>query len=249
MPHFAEIQTAFAAAVLDPAAPSPGAVLGDDPSQREKRFAVYRNNVVSGLVGQLAQSFPVVQRLVGDEFFRAMARAFVLAHPPRSPVLLSYGDGFPPFIADFPPASGLPYLADVAALEALRIRAYHAADARAVTSTEITARLRAGRFATLKPHPAAHLLRSAFPVLAIWHANQPGSPSSRVTARKGENVLIVRPGMTVQCHPVADLLADAFDNIPKTAIKAPAEAARRNHPITELAALGAIASSQEEDES
>ena len=58
-----------------------------------------------------------------------MARAFVAATPPRTPVLTTYGDEFAEFIAAFEPARELAYLADVARLEAARTHAYHAADA------------------------------------------------------------------------------------------------------------------------
>ena len=53
-----------------------------------------------------ARRFPAVERLVGEEFFAGMAREFVMAHPPRSPLLLTYGDEFPDFIAAFEPARG-----------------------------------------------------------------------------------------------------------------------------------------------
>ena len=33
--------------------------------------------------------------------FRAMARAFVRAHKPRSPVMIAYGAEFPEFMADY----------------------------------------------------------------------------------------------------------------------------------------------------
>ena len=45
-----------------------------DPSEVEQRFAVYRNNVTVSLTEALAQRFPVIKRLVGEEFFAALAR-------------------------------------------------------------------------------------------------------------------------------------------------------------------------------
>src|SRR6266576_6442706 len=77
----------------------------------------------------LKSRFPVVEKIVGEEFFAAMARVFVLKQPPRSPLLAIYGDEFAAFIATFEPARELPYLADVARLEAARTHSYHAADA------------------------------------------------------------------------------------------------------------------------
>ncbi|KAG0919362.1 hypothetical protein G6F31_021147 [Rhizopus arrhizus] len=56
-----------------------------------------------------------------------MARVFAAATPPSSPVLLHYGAEFPDFIASFPPAEPLPYLADVARIERAATEAFHAA--------------------------------------------------------------------------------------------------------------------------
>ncbi len=65
----------------------------------------------------LAIRYPVSVRIVGDEFFRAMARLFVEERPPSSAVLLRYGGSFADFAAGFPPAASVPYLADVMLLE------------------------------------------------------------------------------------------------------------------------------------
>ena len=59
-----------------------------------RRFAVYRNNVAVGLIGALEARYPVSRRIAGDDLFRAMARAFVRAHKPRSPVMIAYGGSF-----------------------------------------------------------------------------------------------------------------------------------------------------------
>src|SRR5262245_24680154 len=118
-------QSMFADALLDPEQPPPaglGAPASVDP---RRRFAVHRNNMVAGLVQALAARFPAVEKIVGAEFFNGMARAFVLAHPPRSPLLAHYGDVFPDFIDAFAPAGEVAYLGDVARIEAARTGAYH----------------------------------------------------------------------------------------------------------------------------
>src|SRR6266542_3456863 len=65
----------------------------------------------------LATTFPTVQALVGEDFFRMLARAFVGQSPPNQPVLAEYGAGFPAFIAGHDAARDLPYLADIARLD------------------------------------------------------------------------------------------------------------------------------------
>ncbi len=121
-------QTRFAQAVQDPASALPQGLTSKGGRNDPLRFAVYRNNVHVSLVNALTKGFPVVRALVGEEFFTAMARVFVGQTKPSSPMLFQYGENFPDFIAEFPPAASLPYLSDVARLECAWTRAYHAAD-------------------------------------------------------------------------------------------------------------------------
>ena len=114
----APFETSFADALLNADQPIPCGITAHNAAVPARRFAVYRNNVVVGLTKALKHRFPAVERIVGEEFFAAMARVFVLERPPRSPLLATYGDEFAPFIRAFEPARELPYLADVARLEA-----------------------------------------------------------------------------------------------------------------------------------
>ncbi|KAG1451921.1 hypothetical protein G6F57_016049 [Rhizopus arrhizus] len=129
MARLAERLEEFASALLDPERAVPEGLVGPDGEPSARRFAVYRNNVFVGLTDALRAGFPCVVKLVGDEFFAAMARVFAAATPPSSPVLLHYGAEFPDFIASFPPAEPLPYLADVARIERAATEAYHAHEA------------------------------------------------------------------------------------------------------------------------
>lgn len=193
-------QHGFAQALLHPGAPLPTGLTGARGTADAARFAVYRNNVHVGLTRALAQRFTVTERLVGTEFFAGMARAYVGGCKPASPLLMHYGDDFPDFIAGFAPAATLPYLADLARLEAAWTRAYHAADAAPLTLQRL-AGLAPNELAgvTLRPHPSATLLRSAHPVGAIWAAHQ-GATVTPVDSWDAEAVLVARPDMAVSVH-------------------------------------------------
>jgi hypothetical protein len=193
-------QHAFAAALVDPAAPAPAGLTTARGAPDPKRFAVYRNNVVAGLGKALESRFPVTLRLVGEAFFRGMARAFIEVHRPRSPLIPEYGDELPAFIEGFAAAASVPYLADVARLEALWSRAYHAADAAALTVDAIAA-LPADELAEarLEPHPSARLISSAWPVGSIWAAHQEADVRPLGHSRS-ETVLVVRPDADVTVH-------------------------------------------------
>lgn len=196
---FASLQRNFAHALLDAESSVPDAVTSYTARAPQKRFAVYRNNVVAGLVEALRTQFPVTERIVGGEFFAAMARVYVVTTPPRSPLLVLYGEGFPAFIGDFAPAEDVPYLADIARLEVARTRAYHAADA---------APLEPAAWQTLDPgvlsdvrvvlHPSVQILRSIHPIVTIWSMNAGETPLAPIEDWQAEDAVIARPLLDVE---------------------------------------------------
>ena len=197
MPFEATIAS-FARALVNPSQPAPAATRRSDGRSVERRFAVYRNNVAVALIGALEARYPVVRRLVGDDFFRAMAGAYVAAEKPRAPTLIHYGDGFPDFVAGFPPAGAVAYLADVARLENAWIEAYHAAEAAAL-SLDALAAIAPDGFEALRfrPHPAARLLSFAHPAASIWAASQGDGEPRPPENWAGEEALVTRPDADV----------------------------------------------------
>jgi len=137
---------------------------------------VYRNNYRGNLHDTLAGAFPVIKQLVGDEFFRFMTRKFIEKFPSHSGNLHHYGADMADFVASFEPALELPYLPDVAALEWACHRAYFAEDAPTLDIARL-AQIPPEHYPDLilRTHPFCHLLRSRYPVVAIWHAHQPGA--------------------------------------------------------------------------
>jgi hypothetical protein len=197
-----ELQRNFARAVLEDDTRVAGRIRpnGMDPVQR---LSIYRNNTLSGLAEALRDGYPVVHRLVGQGFFDGLARAYIVRHPPRTGCLLGYGDRFAAFVAEYPPAQGLPYLPDVAMLEWLWQQAFHEADGDGSNlstlggvATECYAELR------FRLHPTARLMASDYPVLRIWEVNQPGfTGADRVSLDEGgSRLLVFRPGLEVEIH-------------------------------------------------
>tara|TARA_R110000787_G_scaffold16622_25_gene50886 strand:+ start:137101 stop:137898 length:798 start_codon:yes stop_codon:yes gene_type:complete len=195
-------QAAFAAALPAPHLPAPGFTSGPAQSHADRRFNIYRNNHVSSLIDVLAAGFPVVRALVGDEFFRAMTAEYIRQHPPRTPVLLAYGETFPDFIASFPPAGSLPYLPDMAKLERAMAESLNAGDADPLTINALAsidpAALADQR---LILHPSARWVESDWPVISIWQAHQTSGTNPSPDARAGaERAIILRPDLTVDLH-------------------------------------------------
>lgn len=201
----AQDQAGIAAALLDPVLPCLSGLRTWNGSDPARRLAVYRNNVTSSLVDALADTFPVVQQLVGTEFFRAMAAVFVRLHPPRSCILAHYGDGLAAFVADFEPAAGLPYLPDVARLEFARLRALHAADvppiadealAHALVDPEALAGLQ------FRWHPSLSVIESPHAVVSLWAAHQTEGDIAAVAIDQPEQAIVLRDEQEVLVVPV-----------------------------------------------
>jgi hypothetical protein len=200
VPGLPERQRDFAAALLDPGRPPPEGLVGPDGEASARRFAVYRNNVVTGLIEALGAAFPAVRRIVGDEFFRAMARAYVVADPPRSPIVLAYGAGFADYIGAFEPAAPLPYLRDVARIERAWTESYHAPEASPLDPSALGS-IEPDRLpeARLMLHPSARVVQSRFPALTIWRMNvDDGVPAPVDLEQGGEDALVARPEAEVE---------------------------------------------------
>ena len=196
----------MASAVRSPVAVFPGVSThhGSAPSER---FAVYRNNAIVNTRTHLAAVFPVSAMLLGDDCFNDVARSFIVAAPPLTPVLLEYGAGFPAYLASTGLTETLPYIVDVAALEWARYRAYHAADADSVDISVMAAiddaeidRIR------LTLHPSISLIRSSWPVVSIWQAHQQSDPASvlRNVQFNPEIALVLRPALEVHVRSVRE---------------------------------------------
>jgi hypothetical protein len=197
-------QNNFARALLDRRLPVPEGVIAYNSERPERRFAVYRNNMMVSLIGALEARFPATQKIAGDEFFKAAARSFIAAEPPRLPIMMFYGDAFPSYLAEFEPARRVPYLADVARLEAARTRAYHAADAKPLARDALAAvplEALAGMRFTL--HPSLEIVSSPYPVVTIYAMNSGELELAPITDWRAEDALIVRPEYEVEVRPIS----------------------------------------------
>ncbi|AHL32590.1 hypothetical protein CD58_06670 [Pseudomonas brassicacearum] len=199
-------QSEFTAALLDPRLACPPGLISANGANPERRFAVYRNNVLSSLINALADNYPVGVKLVGEEFFRGMAGVYVQSAAPHSPIMSDYGADFADFIERFEPAASVPYLADVARLERLYVEAGHAADAQPMSQERVVEALSSPALAAhlkIVFHPSLRLLQSPFAVVAIWAAHQQ-TPVVPFEPFPAQNALVLRNGLDVEVFAISD---------------------------------------------
>jgi len=198
-----DFMTPFAAGLLDPERPVPPDLRVRDGADLEDRYAIYRNNFTVNAVDALAEVYPVIVRLLGETFFRGMAGEYVRENPPRSPVILDYGDGFADFLDGYAPVADYPYLGDVARLERARIVSTNSADAEPLDPAVLISlppETVAGLVIDL--HPSVRLIGSDWPVISIWQANTLDDEdlARRELPDHGEDALVCRRGMEAEVY-------------------------------------------------
>jgi Putative DNA-binding domain len=204
----------FAEALLDPGRPTPAIVAGPAGKAENGRYNVHRNNVTAGLIEALSATYPAIARITGIDFFRAMARAHIRATPPTSPLLFEYGHDFPDFIAQYEPASSMPWLADVARIERAWLDAYHAADAAPLAPAALASVAQEDLAGLVFiAHPATRIVRSRFSAVTIVAKNRGSEPPSRIDASIPEDALITRPDLDVVLRRLPPGGAEFLENL------------------------------------
>jgi hypothetical protein len=126
----------------------------------EKRLAIHQRHYRVSLVTSLLDRFPATGWLVGSDFIRTTADAFVSGVPPSRPCIAEYGEDFPAFLGQWPGASAVPYLHQFAALEWHLARVSLAVDLPPVAPADLQAIGPAGLAdAPLSQQPGLHHAR------------------------------------------------------------------------------------------
>lgn len=211
MPGLLELQRAFAASLHDGGAGVEAWVMGDGlpPAARVR---VYRNNVRALLEQALERTYPVLQRRVGENYFRQLAHFFRQAHPSRAGDLHEACRPFPAFLRGHLAEGPYAWLAELAALE------WAVADAGVAASSPVVS---ANALVALSPDvlvrarmrfvSSLRLVAASVPLLEVWRANRTGAPDDPVDlGREPRNVVVHRGADGVQLRAVAQ---DEFEFI------------------------------------
>lgn len=205
MPSLREVQSEFLRGIFESGDCAIAAEIRGAGLSGEERLAIYRNNVFANLRSALQAVYPVVLRLVGEEFFNHAANGYICAYSSPSGDIHDFGAQFPEFLAKFPGAAELVYLPDTARLEWLVHEAFHEQDHRPL-SLERLAKVAAEDYQKLrfKLHPACRLFFSAYPVHRIWQVNQPeyNGDDSVDLSEGAVKLLVRRQGFVIEIAPL-----------------------------------------------
>lgn len=145
------------------------------------RLAIYHNNRLANFRKALALAYPIVEALVGEEYFAQLAKRYQAVRPSRHGDLQHVSDGFPEFLrahfatleSTLGTAGRYRYIADVAVLEEAFQQSLIAPDAPMLEPAALAA-YAAQQWPALRFewHPAARILQLQWPVFDLWREHR-----------------------------------------------------------------------------
>jgi hypothetical protein len=166
-------------------------------------LSVYAGNVRSNFTDSLISSYPVIQHLVGEDYFLQAVRGFHAGHPSLSGDLQAAGTRFAQYLSQLHGDDEYRYLGDVARLEWL-VQETLLAPAHDPLDLAKVGRVAPTAYDELlfQLHPAARLFASEFPCLAIWEANTGGAaePPLIDLGAGPDRLLLLRHGGELKFH-------------------------------------------------
>ncbi len=140
------------------------------------RIEVYRDMYFLRLRDSLAEDFPKVRAVVGDEGFDDLVSEFLEAHPP-TPFLAELGARFPRFVSEHPRHRDRPWLAELASLEWARVAVFDAPDHEVLTLEELRG-VAVDAFASLPIRlvPASIVVDLSWSVDEVWSSIEREEP-------------------------------------------------------------------------
>ena len=193
MPSLLELQRNFSAALVGGQTAPAG-------------IEVYRGNVFGNCAQALAAAYPIVRKIVGEDFFDAIARVYARTHPSSGGDLNAFGAELAHFVARFPATQDLPYLPDVARMEWIAHRAYYARDNAPFDRAALN-HVPPEQYTALIPRLAAGsaVLASDWPLARIWEVHQDdyvSDPSVDLNAGQ-DRILIFRPRWHIEVRSLS----------------------------------------------
>ena len=203
-PSLHETQRWLAGIILDPAAVETGALdasgtLRHDAGTARIRLGAYTGGYPARLEEALAEAFPALRQLLGEEIFRGMVERYLPAAPAGIYNLNDIGVPLPAWLASDVVARTVPLAPDLARLELAVQRAFHATllppfDATPLASWGPDEWDRA----IVRFQPGVALVHSAWPIHDVWQARtQPRDTIDLVVERRPHNVVVGRAGFRV----------------------------------------------------
>lgn len=183
-------------------APSGGLLNPQRGVPGEERLAVYAEGYAARMREALTEVYEAVHHVLGERAFTELAEAYARRFPSQDYNLSFAGRSLPEFLTDYPLTRSLPFLPDLASLEWLICRAFHAFDQPPLAVSPL-ASMSPERWeqVTLRFQPSVGAAASAWPIRDLWAARAiPRAEMDLQVAGRPQHVLVCRRGEQVACE-------------------------------------------------
>lgn len=181
MTKLAELQTNFIHDCLAGSLTANNALMANDLNTQsisaQGLMGIYQNSAIANITNSLSLSYPVIEKLVGKDFFQVMCKQYIVKHWPTSGNMDDYGEFFSSFLAEFEQVRHLSYLEDVAQLEWLFHQSSLAND-NSFFDWACLANVASSEAITFILSPSVSIMCSTMPVDKIWLMNQMNAPEN-----------------------------------------------------------------------
>ena len=153
----------------------------------QQRMDVYRTTARSAHVSALLDVYPVCRAILGDNYFKQVAKNYFNQMPSFSPDMNNYGASLPGYLAQLiierDELREYSYLVDLARLEWVSQTIYFSAN-ESIFDVELFQRncAKQGEKTILKLQASVSFLSSCYPVFQIWQSHRNGNPQQEINA-------------------------------------------------------------------
>ncbi|MBX3709165.1 MAG: putative DNA-binding domain-containing protein [Gammaproteobacteria bacterium] len=171
-----------------------------------QNITIYRNNIKATLIKTLLDTYPMVAKLVGEDFFRTTAKEYILYYPSRSSNLHDYGEYFDVFLTEYLPVKNLAYLAEVAKFE-WYCHLLHFAANHAPFDIKKLENVSPDQYDSLHfiLHPASYIVKFQYPLLQIVDLCKNQLNGCININEGGINLLLIRRDLDIMLAPLSEV--------------------------------------------
>lgn len=184
-------------------------------SSVETRLAIYANAYPARLLEALADNFPMLKALLGDDQFADLGRGYLRTHPSQHFSVRWFGEALADFIATQAIYSDYPVIAEMAALEWAMTLAFDAEDAVSMRLCDIeTIPAESWPAMIFKLHPAVQTLTLFTNAPAVWQALQKNEPPPEaIVATQASTWIVWRQDLAVYFRRLAENETPGFESM------------------------------------
>ena len=177
-------------------------------------FEAQKNRTLEEFGRELGKIYPTVKQILSEPALLQTAKDFFYKHPPKSPHPVDSVEQFPYFLETHAHTKSHPFLPDIATIDLGYHKAYHAVAVDTIP-TNIFTELPPEQLASkrIQLHPACFWFSSSFAIHDIWRLHHSPVPPKNIDYHWPQDVIIVRPHLTVEVHKIDAGFTNALDRL------------------------------------